>query len=968
MLQFQNVPVLFTEGVDTKLDKYLKTGNDALENATVSEKGTPSKRKGFDKSSLVYQFTSSIPLGNISEIYDLMTGENAVLAITDKGAGVYDKDLDVFTPPSPSNPPAGGVLPINSRLEASIFGRGNRSQASVVMGDTVGAALFNFGLNILGTDFKSVLRAGALTPFSKLVEVDGKVFLVSHFTDFSGSPSITKIICAEVDKEDIFKTEILDYTFATPFSVIGYPIDVCTDGTFIYILAFIEGATDFKIIKLALDGTFIERDLPYITGTGFFTQVPAICANGSNVFVLYHEENAPTERLRMSILDNDLADVSLDKVVFELLDTDPDRPFTISADVFDGLVYIHFNRRNENYGSFIYEIATDTYSYSRIYQVDDPISVTGKPFKKGNFAVFPVKYNQDVALSEVLFDYSFLTVSLLNFATQIVPIVFGVEELDQVGPLPPYCNTIGVLESPASLAVYSYTEKRENLSAPLEVSEIGYGAGAYYFDGTNFEYLGIPRIPRILSHVAAAGTVPTGTYNYILVRCKENSKGEVIRSTPSQPYNVTLASASTVTFTARFPFTGDSLYFWELYRKLNSETVYRLVGREGGNNPFGSPIADNRASLAGQPTLYTTGNILENDPPPAFSSIVYHQGRIFGINPTKLSEVWFSKLKEQGVPVEFSAFNTIQLEENQGRTTERATALASLDNKLIVFKERSIFVIFGDGPDNAGGGASFSRPEMISSEVGCVDPRSICNTSKGVFFKSKKGIYLLSRGLEVVELGAPVYGFKDQKITSAVMMKDLQQVRFGTLNSDMLVYDYSYDQWSTFKNVESVAAVQVNSGYFVAQSDGFLIENNVYNDNGTFIQQRLTTGWLKVSGINGFQRAQRLKILGEYKSAHTMKVRVSYDYEGYHWDEYTLSPASGYNITTKPSLPNYQNGTNNGVFEWELHLRRQKCEAMKIEIFDEEDGVQGASFDLTGMTIRVGLKQGMSKTNDAKVR
>jgi hypothetical protein len=47
MLEFQNVPVLFTEGVDTKTDKYLRTANDVLRNATVSGKGNAFKKKWF---------------------------------------------------------------------------------------------------------------------------------------------------------------------------------------------------------------------------------------------------------------------------------------------------------------------------------------------------------------------------------------------------------------------------------------------------------------------------------------------------------------------------------------------------------------------------------------------------------------------------------------------------------------------------------------------------------------------------------------------------------------------------------------------------------------------------------------------------------------------------------------------------------------------------------------------------------
>lgn len=964
MLQFQNVPVLFTEGVDTKLDKYLKTANDALENATVSEKGTPSKRKGFDKSSNAVFFQGSALGDPITEINEMFSSRNRVGVSTDRGMVHANTAAQRF---ELSEQKSAQLAAVNLKLNydtSTITNFDRTASAGVAKCSTFTAYVANKTIILVDLDGE-IIAERVTAGIAKVISLDDRIFVANQVPSPSDSIFISEALI-DGTFSSIGQLDDVDFTDLSTTK-----FDLASDGLkTIYMTAFKGTEARIMVKSFHIDTLATNYAEPLFFAGAPKKQIPAVAVDtaAERVVLTYIADDAGDIKSFAEILNLLLAPLLSNVVINDTGFGAISTPTPVSTSYSqDGVL---FNAVSLNTGLRVstYDLLLGSPITSGL---ETDIFIGSKPIKRGQYYYMAVRQVIELTYPFTLDHYLMAFDARAGFSLQSsVSSTIAKEIQDNDFTAQDYLPTSldGYAVTNGDYGVfYDLSFDRSDYGSSLEVAGIGYTTGSFSYDGAQLKPIGFCKRPSILSHTATlAGNVPDGAYNYQVVLVRQNAQGEIERSAPSDTYNVTVSGgAKIVEFAVITTYQGYPFKI-EVYRKLVADTVYRLAGE----STFGFPtsVIDNTVSLSGQPTLYTTGGILENDTPPPFSSIVFHQGRIFGVNALKFSEIWFSKLKEVAVTVNFSAFNTIQLDENQGRTTERVTALASLDNKLIVFKERSIFVIFGDGPDNAGGGTAFSRPEMISSEVGCVDPRSICNTSKGVFFKSKKGIYLLSRGLEVVELGAPVYGFKDQKITSAVMMKDLQQVRFGTLNSDMLVYDYSYDQWSTFKNVESVAAVQVNSGYFVAQSDGFLIENEAYNDNGAFIQQRLTTGWLKVSGINGFQRAQRLKILGEYKSAHTMKVRVSYDYESYHWDEYTLSPATGYNITVKPALADYQNGTNNGVFEWELHLRRQKCEAMKVEIFDEEDGVQGASFDLTGMTIRVGLKQGMSKANDAKVR
>ena len=111
------------------------------------------------------------------------------------------------------------------------------------------------------------------------------------------------------------------------------------------------------------------------------------------------------------------------------------------------------------------------------------------------------------------------------------------------------------------------------------------------------------------------------------------------------------------------------------------------------------------------------------------------------------------------------------------------TGLAAVGNSLAVFRERQIYVIAGAGPDNTGAGGTFQEPEVISDEIGCVEPRSIVRIPAGVMFQSAKGIYLLASNYSLAYVGADVEAYNAETITAAVALTDRHEVRL-TLASD----------------------------------------------------------------------------------------------------------------------------------------------------------------------------------------
>jgi hypothetical protein len=178
-------------------------------------------------------------------------------------------------------------------------------------------------------------------------------------------------------------------------------------------------------------------------------------------------------------------------------------------------------------------------------------------------------------------------------------------------------------------------------------------------------------------------------------------------------------------------------------------------------------------------------------------------GRVFLAGDTERPQaVFFSLLRQPGDPLAFNLAMSIIMPDHGGAIT----ALAVMNEALVVFKERAIYRVRGAGPDNTLATGSFLEPELIVNDIGCEGQRSVVVTPFGTMFKSARGFQLLDPGYQVEYIGAPLEGLPGNDnpnaagspITGAVLLPMDQQVRFN--GAGVWVYDYWNKVWSLFSN------------------------------------------------------------------------------------------------------------------------------------------------------------------------
>ena len=449
-----------------------------------------------------------------------------------------------------------------------------------------------------------------------------------------------------------------------------------------------------------------------------------------------------------------------------------------------------------------------------------------------------------------------------------------------------------------------------------------------------------------------------GTYSYKLVWEWRDNQGNLHRSAPSAAFAVNVTSATETNIINLFAHAQSFFYgttfktpTTELYRTEKDGTVYYKTtiaatasGGGGGIGVEAFADATSDANLIDNELLYTTGGVLETSSAPATKIMASRKDRVFIVPMDDPFTVMFSKPVVEGVAVEFNDVLVTRIDVDGPNT-----ALATLDDRVVVFKERSIYFFAGEGP-NALGQGGFTPVRPIQTDVGCVNQQSVVNFGQGVMFKSHKGIYMLDRSLQVRYIGAPVEEFNDFAVKAATLVRDKNQVRFVLGSGQgVLVYDYFHQQWSRFTNHPAEDAMINDGKYTWVKSDGKVKQQSTnYRDVNHVVNFKVRTPWIKLQSLQGFQRVRRASIIGDFRSHHTLNVKIYQDY-----DDITIQQEVNY-VTTA-------NQQGDEPLQVEIHMKKQKCQSIMFEITDASLKGSLESTRLSRLTLDVGVKEGLNQ-------
>jgi hypothetical protein len=481
---------------------------------------------------------------------------------------------------------------------------------------------------------------------------------------------------------------------------------------------------------------------------------------------------------------------------------------------------------------------------------------------------------------------------------------------------------------------------------------------------------------------STGGSLSVQEYFYQAVYEWSDNQGNIYRSAGSIPVSVTTVSAtSSVTVnvpTLRVTLKTANPVKITIYRysagqqiwyEITSITVPILNNTTADSIAYVDTQSD--ASIAGNSILYTTGGVVEDTGAPATNILTLFDDRLWMVDAEDQNLLWFSKQVIEATPVEMSDLFTFYVAPTQGAqgSTGPITALAPMDDKLIIFKQNAMYYINGTGPDNTGANNQYSQPIFITAVVGCANQQSIVFTQEGLIFQSDKGMWLLGRDLSTNYIGAPVEAYNNVLVNSAVNVPATNQVRFTLASGISLMYDYYYQQWGTFSGVPAVSSTIYQGAHAFINASGqtYLESPGTYLDGSTPVLMSFTTSWLNLAGLQGYQRAFFFYLLGTYISPHKIQLGIAYDYNPAVKQISMIAPtnystAFGSGLSQSPMGQGSPFGGPSSVEQWRIFLAQQRCQSFQItmqEAYDPSLGVPaGAGFTLSGINIVAGLKKG----------
>ncbi len=506
---------------------------------------------------------------------------------------------------------------------------------------------------------------------------------------------------------------------------------------------------------------------------------------------------------------------------------------------------------------------------------------------------------------------------------------------------------------------------------PIEANGEAYFANGVvkHFDGvrpTEANFLVYPEILGATPGAVGGSGMDNGVYSYIAIYETADANGNVDRSTTSLAVSATTAagaglgkvtlSVSHLQMTS-IGWTGLQQGNISIFRTTASGTTYRYVGQAAMDPTTATAtIVDqaNDSTIGSNRLLYTTGGVLDREPPPPCKQLLLHRNHVWGISSADPNMLFYSGDITIGEGIWFSSAQQIRVE------GEPIVAIASLDDKLVIRTANRTSFIVGDPGNQLGQNSTLQPPQLIMADTGGSDPFHV-SCPNGLLFRSAKGYQLLDRSLNLQYLGEPDFYYLTYPITrGATMVADKHEARFelddGSEFGIKLIYNYRDNRWTTFSNISDVratSAVVVGGTYYYSNlaSATYYEDTTTHVDAGaTFVAIQAITGWMRFGARQGFNRLRRLLIMGTYYSAHDINWLLAGPY-------YANGTSQGSTFTNAQIMASITYPSE----QLPIHVRYQKGEAWRLVISDSYgSGTMGLGqgFTLHGFTALAEMKRG----------
>lgn len=245
----------------------------------------------------------------------------------------------------------------------------------------------------------------------------------------------------------------------------------------------------------------------------------------------------------------------------------------------------------------------------------------------------------------------------------------------------------------------------------------------------------------------------------------------------------------------------------------------------------------------------------------------YYNNRVWGVDPSALDTVWFSKSST----ADFSSAGSGSITIFPG-SGAKITAIHVFQDNLYAFLNGSLKGIFRITPASV---ADTFSVTMVTNTIGCISHRSVAQVENDLYFASDDGIYTLgavayytnirttNKSLRLQPVFDSLSGASKQKVCGAYFNFKyyLFYPLFGGQNDSCVVYDIRYQALQDWRNIAAQAvstytdSTQTTRFYFGHPSTGAVYQLGTGSTDGG---AAITSTWDSKSYDQGLSDTEKL--------------------------------------------------------------------------------------------------------------
>ncbi len=236
---------------------------------------------------------------------------------------------------------------------------------------------------------------------------------------------------------------------------------------------------------------------------------------------------------------------------------------------------------------------------------------------------------------------------------------------------------------------------------------------------------------------------------------------------------------------------------------------------------------------------------------------------------------------------------SVDVNRNDG---QKVTGIKTYFDSLVLYKERSTHQLIGDSPPGSGGPNEF-RIRPVSSDIGCVAPKTILNVGNDQYFLAEDQIASLKTTNAFGDVNTQNVSYKIQPLLVQINRRAVQEAFMlhhrgkdqlwifypdgaSLQNNRIVIYDYGLAAWTQRDGILASDGVMIDGKPYTGTYDGNIHQQDFGGSyNGAAISAFYKTPWYGFGNYKNTKRIRSIDLTVLQYGNWNLDIKTALDYQ-----------------------------------------------------------------------------------------